>query len=118
MVTMSNERYIDGILGLVGILMSGFSIHASRWGEIHKRKEIEEKLEGYAAAVGLTFTSTYNVSDETYKLSIAIHHETERLAGVELSLPVGSYTSFDMHVVDTEKDEKLQKWFEENYPES
>jgi predicted metallo-beta-lactamase superfamily hydrolase len=115
---MSNERYIDGILGLVGILMSGFSIHAGRWGEIHKRKEIEGKLESYAAAVGLTFTSKYEVSDETYKLSIAIQHGSERLAGVELSLPVESSTSSDMHVVDTERDEKLQKWFEENYPES
>ena len=118
MITMSNKKFIDGILGLVGTLMSGFSIHAGRWGEIHKRKEIEGKLESYAAAVGLTFTSKYEVSDETYKLSIAIQHGTERLAGVELSLPVESSTSFDMHVVDTEKDEKLEKWFEENYPES
>ena len=117
MVTVSNENYKDGLLGLVGVLMSGFSIHAGRWGEIHKRKEIEEKLEGYAAAVGLTFTTKYEVTDEVYKLDIAIQHETERLAGVELSLPMGSSTS-DMHVVDTEKDEKLQKWFEENYPES
>ena len=118
MVTVSNERYIDGILGLVGILMSGFSIHAGRWEELSKRKEIEGKLESYAAAVGLTFTSKYEVTDEVYKLDIAIQHETERLAGVELSLPMGSSTSFDMHVVDTERDEKLCEWFEKNYPES
>ena len=117
MVTVSNENYKDGILGLVGILMAGFSIQAGRWEELRKREEIEGKLESYAAAVGLTFTSKYEVSDETYKLSIAIQHGSERLAGVELSLPVESSTTFDMHVVDMERDEKLEKWFEENYPE-
>ena len=118
MITMSNKKFIDGILGLVGTLMSGFSTDASRWEELYESEMIVGKLESYVATVGLTFTSKYEVSDETYKLSIAIQHGTERLAGVELSLPVESSTSSVMHAVDTERDEKLQKWVEENYPES
>jgi hypothetical protein len=114
MITIPNATYIDGMLGITGMLMSAFAVPTDgQWVDSPRRKKIEEVLNGYLSKANLKLaTETWRENgDVNYRIAV-ISFTEETITDAVMSYPEGSKDPFkEMKVTDNLSEAKLYEWF-------